>query len=224
MLELGIIASGSGSNAQAILDAVAEGRLDARVRVVVSNKPGAGVLERAKQAGVPAVCLDHREFEHREDFDTALIGVLQMYGVDTVAMAGFMRLITPVFLDAFPNRVLNIHPALLPAFPGTHGVADALAYGVKLAGCTVHFVSAVMDSGPIIIQAAVAVRDKESVNALQKRILETCEHRIYPQALQWLAQDRLRLEGRTVRLLDRRKPDLAPRPVGDALISPPLEI
>lgn len=221
MLELGIIASGSGSNAQAILDAVASGRLAARVRVVISNRPDAGVLERARKSKIPAVCLDHKDYSTRNIFDTALVATLKEHGVDTVALAGFMRMVTPVLLDAFPGRVLNIHPALLPAFPGTHGVADAHTYGVKLAGCTVHFVDAIMDHGPVIIQAAMPVLTDESVEALQARILETCEHRVYVQALQWLAENRLSTHHRTVHLAPADKPHLT---VPNALFSPPLEI
>lgn len=220
-LQLGILASGSGSNAQAMLDAVAAGRLDARIKLVLTNCPNAGVLQRAKDANIPALCVDHTAFATREAFDAALAGTLHEYGVDTVALAGFMRMLTPGFLDAFPGRVLNIHPALLPAFPGGHGASDAFSYGVRLAGCTVHFVDAVMDHGPVIIQAAVPVEDHDTAKDLQKRIL-ACEHRIYPQALQWLAEGRLTLHGRRVRLAPGTR--LAPVVMENALICPPLEM
>lgn len=219
MLKLAILASGSGSNAQAILDAVTCGRLDAEICLVLTNCPGAGVLERATAAGVPAVCVDHRKFVSREAFDTAVVNVLRTHQVDTLALAGFMRMVTPVLLNAFPGRVLNIHPALLPSFPGTHGAADAHGYGVKLAGCTVHFVDAIMDHGPVIIQAVVPVYDADSPTDLQQRIL-AFEHRIYPQALQWLSEGRLQLQGRKVRLSLSKK---VPLPDKNILVSPALE-
>lgn len=204
-MKLAILASGSGSNAQAILNAVAGGQLKAEVCVVLTNRPGAGVLERAACAGVPSVCVDHTKFTTREAFDTAVVEKLSACGVDTVALAGFMRMVTPVLLDAFAGRVLNIHPALLPAFAGVHGAKDANDYGVKLAGCTVHFVDALMDNGPVIIQAVVPVHDDDTANTLQQRIL-SFEHRIYPQALQWLSEGRLIVQDRKVRLAPCKKP------------------
>ncbi|MBO4317184.1 MAG: phosphoribosylglycinamide formyltransferase [Mailhella sp.] len=198
-LDLAIVASGSGTNAQAMFDAIAADRLDARVRLVLSNRPGAKVLDRAAAFGAPALCLDHKLYASREDFDLAMVSALREAGVDTVALAGYMRIVTPAFLRAFPNRVLNIHPALLPSFPGAHGGRDALAYGVKFTGCSVHFVSEEMDAGPIIIQAAVPVLDNDTEDSLMERI-HPLEHIIYPQALQWLAEGRLSIEGHSVRL------------------------
>lgn len=220
MMQLAILASGSGSNAQAILNAAAAGRLDAKVCVVLANVPGAGVLDRAKAAGVPAVCLAHTRYPRREDYDAAVVDALRVHGVDTVALAGFMRMVTPVLLDAFPDRVLNIHPALLPSFRGAHGVADAVDYGVKLAGCTVHFVDALMDNGPVIIQAAVPVLDSDQSHDAQARVL-AFEHRIYPQALQWLAEGRLQRVERRVHLAPSRVQRMPPP--ADALVWPPLE-
>ncbi|HJD97069.1 phosphoribosylglycinamide formyltransferase [Mailhella massiliensis] len=219
-LKLGILASGSGTNAQAIIDAAKAGRLDADIRIVISNRPGAKVLERAEKSGIPSLCLDHKTFPDRESFDARMVEALLSAGVDTVALAGYMRLVTPVFLDAFPNRVLNIHPAVLPAFPGTHGARDAWIYGAKFSGCTVHVVDPVMDGGPVIVQATLPIRQEEDDEALLNRI-HVFEHRIYVQALEWLAEGRLHLDGRRMLLAPAGKA-LAPQPEL-ALIWPPLE-
>ena len=228
-LKLAILASGSGTNAQAIYEAVQRGVLDADIRLVLSNRPGAKVLERAKAWDVPHVCLNHQAYTERVAFDRAMIAKIQAAGADTVALAGYMRLLTSEFLCAFPGRVLNIHPALLPAFKGVSGTAEAQAWGVKLTGCTVHFVSDEMDCGPIIIQACLPVLQDEELNALQNRI-HVLEHRIYPQALQWLAQGRLTLHGRQVRLTSPDRldsPVMAAVPLADVpepcCIWPPLE-
>ena len=196
-LSLGVLASGSGSNLQAILDATEQGRLDARVAVVVSDNPEAYALERARRHGVPAVVVPFGESATREEHDRRVLRALREHGVDTVALAGYMRLVSRVLLAAFPDRVLNIHPALLPAFPGLHVHEKVLAHGVKFSGCTVHFVDEGMDTGPIIIQAVVPVRDDDTPETLAARILRE-EHRIYPQALQYLAEGRLRIRGRRV--------------------------
>ena len=219
-LQLAIMASGDGSNAQAIIDAVERGSLDAEVRLVLSNKPQAGVLERARRAAVPCQCVDHTAYPDRESFDAALVAAIREAGADTVALAGYMRLVTPVFLRAFPGRVLNIHPSLLPAFSGMDGVAEALAWGVKLAGCTVHFVDEQVDHGSVIIQAAVPCLPDESRDALLERI-HAVEHRIYPQALQWLAAGRIQLHNRHVHLVPATFADVATEP--SCLIWPPLE-
>ncbi len=200
-LALGIMASGTGSNAQAIIEAINKGRLDAEVRLVFSNKPESKVLERARAANIPYASLDHKAYKDRESFDRDVVDLLQNAGVDTIAMAGYMRLVTPPFLEAFPQRVLNMHPAILPAFAGAHGIADTLAWGVRIAGCTVHFVDNIMDHGPVIIQAAVPSVPGESHEALAARI-HACEHKIYPQALSWLAQNRLRITGKEQRFVE----------------------
>ncbi len=219
-LKLAVLASGNGSNAQAMLDLAAKGVLDADIRLVLCNRPGAGVLDRAARAGIPSLCLDHTSFPSREVFDQAMIAAIRDAGADTVALAGFMRLLTPGFIRAFPQRILNIHPALLPAFPGTHGIEDALAWGVTLAGCTVHFVDEIMDHGEVIIQAAVPVRTDEPEEVFRNRI-HALEHRIYPQALQWLAKGRLSVHERRVYLTPA---DVAPAVVDpQTLIWPPLE-
>ena len=220
MLNAAILASGNGSNAQRMFDLSAAGTLDMNIRLVLCNRPGARVLERARQAGLPALCLDHTTFPDRERFDRAMIDAICEAGADTVVLAGFMRMLTPAFLHAFPGRVINIHPALLPSFPGVHGAADANAYGVKISGCTVHFVDEILDHGAIIGHAAVPHLDGEDADALQQRI-HTMEHRIYPQALQWLAEGRLVVEDRHIRLLPGNR-SLA-TPPADALVWPPLE-
>jgi phosphoribosylglycinamide formyltransferase, formyltetrahydrofolate-dependent len=219
-LRLAVLASGAGSNAQAIIDAVRAGRLDADIRLIVSNRPEAGVLERAVRAEVPSACVEHRDHETRELYDAALVEAVRASGADTVALAGYMRLLTPVFLRAFPGRVLNIHPSLLPAFPGVRGGADAQAWGVKLTGCTVHFVEESMDSGAVIIQAAVPCAAGEPLEALMARI-HAMEHRVYPQALQWFASGRLRREGRMVHI-EQQGMVLTEQPA-QALVWPPLE-
>ncbi|MEJ7732814.1 MAG: phosphoribosylglycinamide formyltransferase [Polyangiaceae bacterium] len=192
-LDLGVLVSGSGTNLQAILDAVQGGRLDARVRVVVSNRSEAQGLARAAAAGVPTRVVSHRDYPDRPSFDRALVGVLRDAGVRWVVLAGFMRIVTAELLDAFPQRVINIHPSLLPAFPGVDAQAQALAYGVRVTGCTVHLVDAGTDTGPIIGQRAVPVLDGDDRAALASRILEQ-EHALLVEVLQGVAAGRLRVE------------------------------
>lgn len=203
-LRIGALASGGGTNLQVIIDRCRDGKLDAEIVLVISNNPDAGALERARRAGIEVRCIDHRRFAGREAFDAALVQALREAEVDLVILAGFMRIITPVFVDAFPHRIMNIHPALLPAFPGLHVQRKALEYGVRFAGCTVHFVDTGTDTGPIIIQAVVPVHDDDSEESLSARILEQ-EHQIYPRAIQLFAEGRLRVEGRRV-LVDRSAP------------------
>ena len=185
-VKLGILVSGSGTNLQAVLDAVGGGTLDAEVGVVISNQSGVKAIERAQSAGVPVEVISHRDFADRAAFDGALVSALRAAGVTHVVLAGFMRVLTPVLLDAFPWRVVNIHPALLPAFPGVHAQRQALAYGVKVAGCTVHFVDAGTDTGPIIAQAAVPVLDTDTEELLVARILKE-EHRLLVASLAAIA-------------------------------------
>lgn len=196
-IRLGVLLSGSGSNLQSILDHVAAGSLAADVRLVLSNKSGAYGLTRAEQAGVPTACVEHRDFPQREDFDAEVVRHLQQAGVEYVAMAGFMRIVTPVLLNAFAGRILNIHPALLPACTGIHAQRQQAEHGVRIGGCTVHFVDEELDHGPIVIQAAVPAFGDDDEATLGRRILDM-EHRIYPQALQWIAQGRVSLSGRQV--------------------------
>jgi phosphoribosylglycinamide formyltransferase-1 len=185
-LNLGVLVSGTGTNLQAILDAIAEGRLDARVRVVVSNKPGVLALERAQKANVPTVVIPHREYASREAFDAAVVRALEDAGAEWVVLAGFMRLLTRTMLDAFPNRIVNIHPALLPAFPGVDAQKQAFDYGVKITGCTVHLVDEGCDTGPILAQRAVAVLEDDDAEALRTRILVE-EHRLLVDVLSAIA-------------------------------------
>ncbi|MDP3279336.1 MAG: phosphoribosylglycinamide formyltransferase [Deltaproteobacteria bacterium] len=198
-LRIAALVSGSGSNLQAILDACAQGRIDGEVVLVLSNRTDAFALERARRAGVPTEVLDHKNFASREAFDSEIVDRLRTVRADTVVLAGFMRIVTPVLLSAFTDRVINVHPSLLPSFAGTHAQAQALAYGAKIAGCTVHFVDEGVDSGPIIAQAAVDVFDTDTEESLRDRILRE-EHRILPLALSWLAEGRLLREGRLVRV------------------------
>ena len=196
-MQLAILISGRGSNLGAILRAVRDRRLDAHVRIVVSNRPSAGGLVLAREADVATAVLEHGAYPDRETYDAALVALLRDRGVDTVALAGFDRLVTGVFLRAFPGRVLNVHPALLPAFKGLHAQRQALEYGARIAGVTVQFVDEEMDHGPIIAQAAVPVLDDDTEQTLAERMLAE-EHRIYPLALQRLARGELRVVGRRV--------------------------
>lgn len=221
-LNIAILASGSGTNAQSMIDKAAAGLLDIDIRLIAGNRPGAKVFERARAAGIPHLALDHKSFESREAFDAAMVAAIQKSGAEYVVLAGYMRLLSKVFLSAFAGKIINIHPAILPSFPGIHGGADALAYGVKLTGCTVHFVEEIMDSGPVIIQAAVPVNAGEAEEELMNRI-HPLEHRIYPQALQWLAQGRVRVEGRQVHIAPSDIPRARRNPDDDWLVWPPLE-
>jgi phosphoribosylglycinamide formyltransferase-1 len=191
-VNLGVLVSGRGSNLQAILDAIEAGSLDARVAVVLSNKADAVALERAAAAGVATRCIPHRDYPSREAFDTALVAALREAEVEWVVLAGFMRVLTATFVRAFPHRVINIHPALLPAFPGTHAQRQALEYGVKVAGCTVHLVDEGVDTGPIIAQRAVPVLDGDDEEALAARVLVE-EHALLVEVLRDVAANRARV-------------------------------
>jgi phosphoribosylglycinamide formyltransferase-1 len=193
MITLGVLVSGSGTNLQAILDAVRARTLDARVAVVVSNVAAAGALDRARTAGVETVVIEHQKYADRRTFDAAVVEALRARGVEVVVLAGFMRLVTDVLLGAFPMRVVNVHPALLPAFPGVHAQRQALAYGVRVTGCTVHFVDCGTDTGPVIAQAAVPVCEGDDEATLSARILAR-EHELLPRALQWIAEGRVTVE------------------------------
>jgi phosphoribosylglycinamide formyltransferase-1 len=193
---VGVLVSGRGSNLQALIDAAREGRLGGSVEVVVSNVEGAPALDRARRAGVPAVVRDHRGLR-REDYDEELVRVLRAHAVGLVCLAGFMRILSPAFLAAFPGRVLNVHPSLLPAFPGLEAQCQAWEHGVKVSGATVHLVDEGLDAGPIVAQEAVPVREDDTPQSLAARILEA-EHRIYPAAVRVLLSGRYRIEGRRV--------------------------
>jgi phosphoribosylglycinamide formyltransferase-1 len=193
MITLGVLVSGGGTNLQAILDAIAARTLDARVAVVVSNVAGVGAIARAEKAEVATIVVDHRAYADRSSFDAKVVETLKEHAVDYVVLAGFMRLVTPTLLDAFPMRVVNVHPALLPAFPGVNAQARALEYGVRVTGCTVHFVDTGTDTGPIIAQAIVPVLEGDDEHALRERILAR-EHELLPRVLQWCAEGRVRVE------------------------------
>lgn len=192
---LGVLISGRGSNLQAILDAIAEGRLDARVGVVVSNQADAQGLERAEKAGVPTAVFSHNDYDSRESFDEAVLARLNKHDVDVVCLAGFMRILSPVLVRAFSNRVLNIHPSLLPAFVGLHAQRQAIEHGAKVSGCTVHLVDEELDHGPILAQAPVPVEERDSEESLSARILEQ-EHKLYPAAIQLILDGKVRVDGR----------------------------
>jgi phosphoribosylglycinamide formyltransferase-1 len=224
MIRVGVLASGSGSNLQALIDAARDGRIDATVAALVCNVPGARALERARVAGVPAEFLPSKGVTDREAYDREVVARLLARQVDLVCLAGWMRLVTPAFLQAFaPSpgsrgcpRVMNVHPALLPSFPGLHSQRQALDYGVRFTGCTVHFVDAGTDTGPVIVQAAVPVLPGDDEAALSARILVE-EHRVYPLAVQWFAEGRLEVHGRRVTLRDAAAPmlDGVSNPSGD---------
>jgi len=202
-LRLGVLASGRGSNLQAIIDAIETGTLDARIVVVISNKREAPALDRARRHGITEIFLDPKPFSGRPDtreaYDRALLDILQKYEAELVLLAGYMKIVTSVLVHAYPNRIMNIHPALLPAFPGLDVQKKALEHGVKISGCTVHFVTEGVDEGPIIVQAAVPVLESDTAEALSARILEQ-EHRLYPRAVQLYAEGKLQVEGRCVRI------------------------
>lgn len=197
MTKIGVLISGSGSNLQSIIEAVKSGSIDGEITVVISNDPAAYGLTRAADNGIATRVVKHGNYPERSDFDKELVRVLQESGVGLVVLAGFMRVVGTGLLEAFPDRVINIHPAILPAFPGTDGQAQAFNYGVKLAGCTVHFVDEKVDHGPIIIQAAVPVLAGDSKDDLKARILK-CEHKIFPQAIALYCAGKLHMEGRRV--------------------------
>jgi phosphoribosylglycinamide formyltransferase 1 len=216
-VKLGVLISGTGTNLQAIIDAILRGDLKAEVRIVISNRADAKGLERARQHGIETAVIDHREFATREDFDRAVLAALQARSVELVALAGFMRLLSSVMLDGFPGRIMNIHNSLLPSFPGIHGPKDAIEYGVKIAGCSVFFVTPGVDVGPVIIQAAVPVLPGDDEERLAARILQQ-EHRIFPHAIALYQQGRLEIQGR--RVIVKEKPG---KPSSAPLLNPPVD-
>jgi len=192
---VGVLISGRGSNLQAIIDAVGDGRLDARLAVVISNRADALGLERARLAGVETIVHDHKGWPSREAYEAVLVEDLRARNVQLVCLAGFMRLLGATFVNAFPNRILNIHPALLPSFPGLHAQRQAIEHGVRFSGATVHIVDTSLDAGPIVMQAVVPVFDDDTEDSLSARILAE-EHRIYPEAIRRILDGRWRIEGR----------------------------
>ncbi|HEY6299847.1 MAG TPA: phosphoribosylglycinamide formyltransferase [Candidatus Binatus sp.] len=216
-VKLGVLISGTGSNLQAIIDAILRGELKAEIRLVISNRADAQGLDRARRHGIETLVLEHRKFPSREDFDRAVLAGLRDRSVELVALAGFMRLLSSVMLDAFPGRIMNIHNSLLPSFPGIHGPKDAIEYGVKIAGCTVFFVTPGVDVGPVIVQAAVPVLPGDDEQRLAARILQQ-EHRIFPHAIALFQQGRLEIDGRRVIIKgDSSTPNSPP------LMNPPVD-
>lgn len=215
-VSIAVLVSGGGTNLQAIIDAIEAKKLDAKIELVLSNRADAYGLVRARNHGISAEILDHKSYASREAYDQAVVDLLRGRGVELVVLAGFMRLLSPVFVKAYSNRIMNIHPALLPSFPGLHVQKKAVDHGVRFAGCTVHFVNEECDEGPIIIQAAVPVLPDDSEETLAARILSQ-EHRIYPRAIQLYAEGRLHVVGRKV-MVDGLHTDSSA-----ALILPPLD-
>ncbi len=215
VIRLGALASGGGSNVQSIIDQIESHRLDAQITILLSDNPDAGVLKRAERHRIPCKVIRPGAFESRAEHDRAMMDALQRHEVELVVLAGYMRIISPEFVQAFPNRIMNIHPALLPAFPGVHVQQKAAAYGVRFSGCTVHFVDEDMDTGPIILQAVVPVVPGDTGETLGARILKQ-EHRIYPEAIRLYSEGRLQVAGRHVLISDHRVE------ADQCLINPPL--
>lgn len=205
LLRLGVLASGRGSNLQAIIDAIEAKSLNATIAVVVSNKKDAMALERADRHGIKRIFLDPKsvagEAEPKKAYDKKILEVLKGHNVQLVLLAGYMKIVTPILIDAYQWSMMNIHPSLLPSFPGLHAQQQALDAGVKVSGCTVHFVTEGVDEGPIILQAAVPVEEDDTVETLSARILEQ-EHQLYPRSVQLFAEERLRVEGQKAKILD----------------------
>lgn len=198
---LGVLASGRGSDLQSIIDAIENGQLKTKIGVVISDKPNAMALERANKAGIPAVCVDRKQYSDKESFEQELIKQLHKYNVGLVVLAGFMRILSPLFVREFKNSILNIHPSLLPSFKGAHAHRDVLAYGAKVSGCTIHFVDEGMDSGPIIMQKAVPVLDDDTEDTLAARVLIE-EHILYPKVIELYLAGKIHVNGRHVSIDD----------------------
>jgi phosphoribosylglycinamide formyltransferase-1 len=215
-LRVAVLASGRGSNLQAVIDAIEAGTVQAKIVAVIGNKKEAPALERARRQGLSSLFVDPKPYagtpDSREAYDRELLDVLRRHDVELVLLAGYMKIVTRVLVEAFTNRMMNIHPSLLPSFPGLDVQKKAIEWGCKLAGCTVHFVTEGVDEGPIILQAAVPILDDDTSETLAARILKQ-EHNIYPRAVQLFAEDRLRIEGRRVFIEDGK-------PEGEAVISP----
>ena len=197
MINIGVLASGRGTNLQAIIEAIEDGKIEGEIKVVVSDNPDACALKRAQQYHIDTRYIHFKEFKNREDYDKEIIKILKEKKIDLVVLAGYMRILSPYFIRAYQNKIMNIHPALLPSFPGLHAQKQAIGNGVKISGCTVHFVDEGVDSGPIILQKAVEVSDDDTEESLTEKILKE-EHQIYPQAIQLFSESRLIIKGRKV--------------------------
>jgi phosphoribosylglycinamide formyltransferase-1 len=217
MLKLGVLASGRGSNFQAIIDAIESGRLKASIELLVVDNPEAFAIKRAEQHNIARLFVNPKDFATKDDFFAKIAAELKSKGVELVILAGFMRIVRKPLLDAFPMRIMNIHPAILPSFPGLHGQRQAAEYGVRISGCTVHFVDEGMDTGPIIMQAAVPVLPGDTEDSISERIL-AYEHKVFPEAIRLFSEGRLEVDGRTVRVKpgDTRIDETA------IIVSPPL--
>jgi phosphoribosylglycinamide formyltransferase-1 len=213
-LTIGVLASGRGSNFQSIIDSIESGYLSAEIRLLITDNPGAFAIERARRRGIEYLVLEPRQFGSRDLYFEAIAQELKKRGVGLIVLAGFMRIVGKPLIEAFPNSIMNIHPALLPAFPGLHGQKQAIDYGVKIAGCTVHFVDDGMDTGAVIIQAAVPVMDDDTEESLSERIL-TLEHKIFPEAIKLFAEGRLEISGRKVSIKNAQHME-------KDLVNPPL--
>jgi phosphoribosylglycinamide formyltransferase-1 len=199
-MNIAVLCSGSGTNLQAIIDAVKDGRIGARIALVVSDRKDALALERARKAGIETVVVDRKDYKTRRDLDMRVVSELKKRDVGLVVLAGYMRLLSPEFIKEYRDRIMNIHPALLPSFKGTHGIKDALEHGARVTGATVHFVEEKLDDGPIVLQAAVEVRPDDTEETLLERVHKE-EHRIYPEAIRLFVEGKLRVEGRRVRII-----------------------
>lgn len=199
MTKLAVLCSGRGSDLQSIIDAINNKKISAKIEVVITDRPNVQALTRAEKAGIKNICIDRKNFSSRADFEAEILKNLGE--IDLVVLAGFMRILSPEFVKKFSGRLMNIHPSLLPSFPGAHAHRDVLAYGVKVSGCTVHFVDEGTDSGPIILQAAVEVKDDDTEETLAARVLEQ-EHKIYPEAIKLFVEGKLKIEGRKVKIFN----------------------
>lgn len=197
MINIGILASGRGTNLQAIIEAIKKGKIEGEIKVVISDNPDAYALKRAKQNNIETEYINYKSFKNREDYDKKIVECLKEKDVGLVVLAGYMRIISPHFIKMYKNKIMNIHPALLPSFPGLHAQRQAIEYGVKVSGCTVHFVEEGVDSGPVILQKVVEVKDNDTEESLAEKILKE-EHQIFPQAIQLFSQGRLVVKGRKV--------------------------
>ena len=213
-LKVGVLASGRGSNFQSIIDAISENRLKVKICLLITDNPSAFAIERARKHGIDHLVLAPKDFSSRDAFYIAVAEALKKKDVGLVVLAGFMRIVGKPLIDAFPNRIMNIHPALLPSFTGLHAQKQAIDYGVKISGCTVHFVDEGMDTGPVIIQAAVPVYHTDTEEALAERILKL-EHKIYPEAIRLFSEGRLKVEGRIVKITGEVSPE-------DYIVNPPI--
>jgi len=203
MIKVGALVSGRGSNLQSIIDASEAGKIPATVVIVISNKPEAYALERAKKHKIDGVVVEDKKFKDKKSYELEILKVLEKYKVDLVCLAGYMKIVGPTLLSKYKGRMMNIHPALLPSFPGLHAQKQALEYGVKISGCSVHFVDEGTDTGPVIIQHAIPVEEGDTEETLSNRILEW-EHKIYPEAIRLFAEGKLKIEGRKVKVLERK--------------------